>query len=296
MKQIRLQMNLMFKSLEFQIALFIMTLFSIGSFFDSVYESAGQSYNRLFDAECYICSVSGYSGILWQVLLPVVPVLVFATSYIKEKKNSNLTLMIQRGTCRDYFLSKILVNGFGIIIVMGLPIILNYALCCIYFPHNEYSFNWASRIYRDDLLAGRNLLYETDRPAMLFANLYCRNPWIYQVVLFLLFLLFALAIGSFALCLSFRFPQSRLLLFVPSLLMTRGLLYVDAYAYTRAMENPGYIYRDYNLIEYLEPFPAMAGMHLEYLLLFFVAILGFCIISFKWAVHRQEQILIGGMV
>lgn len=293
MKTFRIQLKQMLRSWEFQISFLLMTLFSVGSFCSAVRTSSSQAYDSLYDAECYICTNYRWEWILWGGLLFIVTVMPYSASYMKESKNGNLIPLIMRSSRRDYFLSKMLVTAVGNALVLGIPILLNYLLCWIYFPHNEKSLYWSTRVYRDEVLMGGNLLYQTDYPQMFFGKLYVYNPWLFHLWMLFLLMVFAAVMGCLALCLSFLFRRGRILLFLPWFLISKLLSSVDMVMFDRAMEYADKKYFCYNIFSYLHPFGVVPGMSSWYFLAFLTGIAGICILLLVYVIRSGNRILTG---
>lgn len=293
MKTFQLQFKQMLRSWEFQLSFLLMTVFSVGSFYVAVKDASGQTSDYLYDAEWYFCTNYSINWIFWGGLFFIVTVMPFSTSYIKEVKNGNLIPILMRSNRSDYFISKLFVTAAGNAMVTGIPLLLNYVLCWFWFPHNEHSMYWVSRVYRDEFLMGESLLYQTDYPHILFGDLYVNNRWLFHLWMLLLTIVFAAAIGCLALCLSFLIRKGRLLLFLPCFLIWQILSSVDSVMYERAMEDPNIKYFNYNVFSYLQPFGSLSGMSFVYFLVFLAIIAVICAVLLIYIIRSEEKILAG---
>lgn len=274
---VRSQFWTMVRQKEFLFAFFVSTLYACIAFILALYSASQQDLSMIFDASQFICYGTSFGA--WgyfKAILPFLVVLPFATSYIDDYNNHLLPAYVSRVSRGVYFSSKAIACFLGTAIVIFIPFLLNFLLCNIFLPHNtNFTFGEYQRTNYFRTLLGTNLIYETAYPTIPFLDIYLVSPQLYNFLYLFLLSGFAGLLGSFILSISFIWPRSKVLLFVPVFLIQRGLLEYDAGELSRAIKH-GSIYINWDLIDYVIPSiskgksPYLIGAVIVILMLFII--------------------------
>lgn len=207
MKNIFVQMKLMFKRKSFIITFAGMMMTSISVF---LYNSITY-FNRDFTAVkaakyLYMGSdLMGDTVVVFMFIIPIISVLPFADTFFEERKNKTTEFCLSITSNNTYYFSKLFTVFFSGFIVNFIPFLTNMLLNFIAFPLDS-SVDATNMSYVDSHLFAD--VMETG----LFQELFARNMYLYNL-LYLLILsvcggLFAVIVYQF----SFFYSESRILL------------------------------------------------------------------------------------
>lgn len=124
---------------------------------------------------------------IYVIFLPILAVIVYADSYLEDKKSGFLKEIYTRISKKKYLLNKFISNFIIGGTIFTLPIIINFAVLMLIYPtvpvHPILGF---------DLIKSGSLL----------PNLYYSNPILYMLLWFIIYFLFAGAFASIGLAIS----------------------------------------------------------------------------------------------
>lgn len=294
MRSLSIQFHLMFKRIEFKIAFTIMLLYSLFSFLINYMNCIGNDYFICKDFSSNFCFISdSFSWGIFITILPFVIVLPFATSYLRERNDNTINLIISRACVKDYFLSKVIVTFSGTCIIILIPCIINAILCSIFFPHNGNTLLGGYELpsYISNLL-GDNLIYTTDYSKIPLIHLYLENPVLYRFVFLLIITLFSSLCSTFVLCISYIFPCNTYILYLPVYILFRFSTALREYAYEKAINNSNYNFINFSLPDYLDPF-IFPGLNYYYFAVVCVIMAGFSIFSVVYIIKHPLHYIQG---
>lgn len=160
---------------------------------------------------------------------PFLVVLACSTSYVSDKKNRCVSVILVRSNWKKYLRGKLAVAAIGSMSVVLIPLLLNMLLCYFIFPNN-LNLTWGA--YEDNMyevsLLGENLLYSSVNPQYLFLKIYLKSPVLYQLLYFVIFGLFSGICGAFVMAISFIFSGNVMVLFLPIYIICVGTMQLNS--------------------------------------------------------------------
>lgn len=207
MKNLKVQISLLFKRQNFYVIMMIMVLLSVSLFFVNCLSTYGEWIYSVPAAKYLFLGSMHYNNqipMIFSLIIPIVTVLPFADSFFEDREKHTVEYYLTRCDNNQYYYSKLFVVFLSGAIVMFVPLVINYLLNFIAFPLDSYMD--FTRLSADQTWIYRALL---DRLIM-FKNLMVSNPYVY---LLLHIVLFSVAGGLMAVVgfqISFFYKKSRI--------------------------------------------------------------------------------------
>lgn len=204
LRNLTVQLKLMFRRKQFIITMTAMILFSVVAFFASCFDEFGRSIVDVHAAK-YVYLGSGLGNRLYfvfSILFPLIAALPFADSFYEERKRSTTDFCILRMSNNSYYFSKLIAVFISGFIIVAVPLLINMLLNFIAFPL-ESSIIYTNFSYAESI-------YPSTLNTILFQSLFSKNMYLYNL-LFLFLCSFAcglIAIVVFQF--SFFFSRSRI--------------------------------------------------------------------------------------
>lgn len=165
------QTKLVFKKRSFQIAFLAAMLLSALSFILSCLQYRGLEINAIPSAEKVFVWNDGDNIVALSLiyLFPVLCVLPFADSFIAEKENNMLPVLLPKLGAKRFFFQKLGATALSAFAVVATALLFNLALCCATFPTAVNSFSTLS--------AEQSWFFSTWRiNNLLFPSFYLEHP------------------------------------------------------------------------------------------------------------------------
>lgn len=184
-----------------------MTVFiCIMDFVINCVEYFGKSVTSVISAEkAFIWNSGSNIGALCLIyLLPVFVVLPFADSFIIEKEQNMLPVLLYKTGAKKYYFSKITAVAVSAFVIVALPMLINFILCLTAFPLevNDYT----------NVSADQSWYYSDYRlSSMLFPVLSIKHPYIMNLLSIAATGVFCSLSAAVVCQLSFFFSASRVL-------------------------------------------------------------------------------------
>lgn len=200
------QLSLVFKKRSFLFSIASVYIISCLGFILECITYFGSELVELPSAEKVFLWSSGnnISALCLIYLLPVFVVLPFADSFITEKEENSLPILLHRTGAKKYFFEKIFATAISAFVVT-IPLIINFILCIITFPVevNDY---WK--------LSADQSFYFTEwrMEKILFPSLSLRYPYFYNFLFIILTGLFCSIISILICQISFFLSHTRTLI------------------------------------------------------------------------------------
>ena len=180
-KNIKLQLKIAICSSGFLSMFVIMVIFSLVSFVLSCISELGNDITSVTSAEANFFLNGAYNSVsvkIFSIIMPFAACAAFSDSYVADYNDNRLSIILARSGEKKYYFSKMITVFLCGSIVIFLPQILNFLLCCIAFPinsTNEYGWDlWQSHLYDTDYLVGST--------TFLFKRLYISSPYLYFIL------------------------------------------------------------------------------------------------------------------
>lgn len=207
MRNLTVQLKLMFRRKQFIITMTAMVLFSVAAFIMNCLSEFSRSTIDVRAAK-YMYLGSDFGGPLFfvfSILFPLIAVLPFADSFYEDRKRNTTDFCLSRMSNNSYYFSKfiaVFISGF---LIVAVPLLINMILNFIAFPLD-------SSINGTNMSNINSHLFDTVIKTGIFQDLFAKNMDLYN----LLFLfLCAVACGLIAVVvfqLSFFFTSSQIFL------------------------------------------------------------------------------------
>lgn len=200
-----LQWKLLFRRKEFYLSFAIMLGLAVAAFVTDCREYYGwdlsecHSASMLFYLRTYNAS---FSGIVMS-LYPLLAVLPFADSYIVDRHNAVLPVLLAKGKFRDYYFSKMLVTFLASFLVLFVPQAVNMALNAVAFP-------WTVPGDFTNVLYGWT--YAGTIESFAFPRLLNDHPGLYNLLFALTLSVTGGLMAAVSYCLSYILNKSRVLI------------------------------------------------------------------------------------
>lgn len=250
----RFQFRRMVHCREFKVALLASILVACVSLLRGAWSSHIIDASRILPAgEMTIMNGNGNAWTLFSIAWPFLAVLPFATSFVSEKKDQIVVPIVSRGNYRKYMVSKVLMAGFGSMIVICGVLLAELLACYAIYParHGTNFGGYQGRNFVKEL-TGMNLMYRSCDPDYWFVGLYLDAPLlcglVYVAINGLFTFLCGSAIGALSLCVN----KSKVLLFLPLYLATVVTLKLRTILLDRALGR-GSVFTDLYWMDYLAP-------------------------------------------
>lgn len=167
---LRFQLKKMIRSLQYRVAFLISSVCVCLALFLEVWKSRGVDRFAVVSASEAVCGYGlSYGWKIFSAIWPFLIVLACSTSYISEKKNRCVSVILVRTNWKSYLRGKLAVSAIGSMSVVLIPLLLNMLLCYFIFPNN-LNLSWGA--YEDNMyeisLLGENLFYSSVNPQYLF--------------------------------------------------------------------------------------------------------------------------------
>lgn len=210
-KSLKFQFISLFTSRNFNIILMLSIVFALAPtlFYGIKFHSA--DINTIPAAYSFFLG-SGYIGIfnkIYYVLMPLIVVIPFADSYYTDCKNHTIYGILSKCTLKQYYYSKLIcVFSSGVIVIL-IPLLINFLLNLAVFPVNstvEY-LNGFGQI-QNQLYT----VYPKEFLPIFFYHLFCTNQYLYELVYLLIASLFGGLLAAIIFQISFFYKGNKILL------------------------------------------------------------------------------------
>ena len=167
---LRFQLKKMIRSLQYRVAFLISSVCVCLALFLEVWKNRGVDRFAVVSASEAVCGYGlSYGWKIFSAIWPFLIVLACSTSYVSEKKNRCVSVILVRTNWKSYLRGKLAVSAIGSMSVVLIPLLLNMLLCYFIFPNN-LNLSWGA--YEDNMyeisLLGENLFYSSVNPQYLF--------------------------------------------------------------------------------------------------------------------------------
>lgn len=155
---------------------------------------------------------SGYVDIfnkIYYVLMPLIVVIPFADSYYTDRENHTIYAILSKCTLNQYYYSKLIcVFSSGVIVIM-IPLLINFLLNLSVFPFNSTVefLNGFGQI-QNQLYT----VYPEEFLPIFFYHLFCTNQYLYELVYLLIASLFGGLLAAIVFQISFFYKGNKILL------------------------------------------------------------------------------------
>lgn len=234
---LRFQLKKMIRSLQYRVAFLISSVCVCLALFLEVWKNRGVDRFAVVSASEAVCGYGlSYGWKIFSAIWPFLIVLACSTSYVSEKKNRCVSVILVRTNWKSYLRGKLAVSAIGSMSVVLIPLLLNMLLCYFIFPNN-LNLSWGA--YEDNMyeisLLGENLFYSSVNPQYLFLNIYLESPVLYQLLYFLILGVFSGICGAFVMAISFVFSGNIMILFLPIYLICVGTMQLNSLFFARIL-------------------------------------------------------------
>lgn len=305
------QLKKMVRSLQYRVAFLISSLCVCVALLLETWKNRGVDRFAALSASEAVCGYGlSYGWKIFSAIWPFLVVLACSTSYVSDKKNRCVSVILVRSNWKKYLRGKLAVAAIGSMSVVLIPLLLNMLLCYFIFPNN-FNLTWGA--YEDNMyevsLLGENLLYSSVNPQYLFLKVYLKSPVLYQLLYFAIFGLFSGICGAFVMAISFVFSGNVMVLFLPIYIICVGTMQLNSLFFVKiintvntnipsvdavgqAMENAEKIkeqtgsYMDLYLMDYFAPMTS-SSCSMLYLLAWVLVLIVITVILYFCASHRE---------
>lgn len=134
---LRFQLKKMIRSLQYRVAFLISSVCVCLALFLEVWKSRGVDRFAVVSASEAVCGYGlSYGWKIFSAIWPFLIVLACSTSYVSEKKNRCVSVILVRTNWKSYLRGKLVVSAIGSMSVVLIPLLLNMLLCYFIFPNN----------------------------------------------------------------------------------------------------------------------------------------------------------------
>ena len=295
------QLKKMVRSLQYRVAFLISSLCVCVALLLETWKNRGVDRFAALSASEAVCGYGlSYGWKIFSAIWPFLVVLACSTSYVSDKKNRCVSVILVRSNWKKYLRGKLAVAAIGSMSVVLIPLLLNMLLCYFIFPNN-LNLTWGA--YEDNMyevsLLGENLLYSSVNPQYLFLKIYLKSPVLYQMLYFVIFVM----------AISFIFSGNVMVLFLPIYIICVGTMQLNSLFFAKiintvnanipsvdavgqAMENAEKIkeqtgsYMDLYLMDYFAPMTS-SSCSMLYLLTWALVLIVITVILYFCASHRE---------
>ena len=132
---LRFQLKKMIRSLQYRVAFLISSVCVCLALFLEVWKSRGVDRFAVVSASEAVCGYGlSYGWKIFSAIWPFLIVLACSTSYISEKKNRCVSVILVRTNWKSYLRGKLAVSAIGSMSVVLIPLLFNMLLCYFIFP------------------------------------------------------------------------------------------------------------------------------------------------------------------
>lgn len=297
-KLLKYDLGIMLHKKEFAISFCVMMVFAVFALYQGICYITMWGDNCWYDIN--IVGAEWMSAIFefltsWQVftyLFAFLVVLPYSMSYFTEFESGMLPVLLSRTSKFKYCLSKMITCFIGNVLIIMIPLLVNYLLCRLAFgskPNAGMIGEYKLANYNNQL-TGESAMATLKYPVIPMINLLMNHRSLYLLIRIGLISFASGIFGVFLVCLSFVIKKYRALLFLPVFLLIRVSSAVSTYFLQLAINDSSYEYVEYSFINY---FPMGASMSLSpyYLPFIFGGILLFCGIVMTVAVNTDRLLL-----
>lgn len=287
----------MFHKKEFLIAFSAMMIFAVYSLYYSITYDLEPFFgiDYAMPAAEYATAMLAFSrpGQTLIYMFAFMVVLPYSMSYMAESETGELTMILTRTSRTKYCISKIITCFIGNVIIVLVPLLINYLFCKLMYPsrpNSGYIGEYGLINYTGFITGARSYLTQK-YPIIPMASLYINKLWLYTLIHIALMALAGGALGAFLVCLSFVIRSYRALLFLPAFLLVRLSVALDQYLKITGINDPTYVYTNVNFMNYLQIGDSVS-LSPYYLPIFFGVIIIFCAVV-VFAMSRTDRLLLG---
>lgn len=287
----------MFHKKEFLIAFSAMMIFAVYAVYYSIDANSpgfGWADYGIPAAEymtaMYVMSRPGQALIYMFAFMIVLP---YSMSYMAEFETGELTMILTRTSRTKYCISKVITCFIGNVIIVLVPLLINYLFCKLMYPsrpNSGYIGEYGLINYTGFILGQRSMFIQK-YGVIPMASLFVNKLWLYTIVHIVLMALAGGALGAFLVCLSFVIRSYRAILFLPVFLLVRLSASLNQYLIQIAINNLNFEYVNFNFMNYFQ-IGDSRSLSPYYLPIFFGVIIVFCAVVI-FAMSRTDRLLLG---
>jgi len=201
---IKCEFKKMFKRNEWLYALAIGILFAVFGLMAKTNDAYKNVFNLLSTIESPTQSAMTHTAGVIDLLVCLLPMLVSlpcAWFYHEEMSNHSISVLLTRGTLKQYLFSKAIVISLSGFVLAVLPLVANLCLCLLAYPFPAHGI-FAESAYSN----GMGISQTTVIGSAMFPTLYMNSPVLDALIHIALFGLFGSVAGllTFAITLYFR--------------------------------------------------------------------------------------------
>ena len=292
LKAIIYEIKTMINRKAFCISFIAVLLFSFASFVIAVLTNWGAEWSKVLSADDQFVGNASYG--LWEFFRYVfafIIVLPHAMSYLGDIESGAYSLAVVRAGKLRYFLSKLAATFAGNFLIIALPFLINLLLCHLAFSGKpNFTFGEYGLPNYFSTLMGTNFILPLERGQIPFLHVFLLSPTLYSLLYTAIISCVSGLLGVFVLCLSF-FVRKRAFLFIPVYLLFLFSSVVTEYNYSASLSDPGRVFVNYDLMDYLGTH-GYPGQISRYPVILFLALVIFCALATCWAL-RNDQLITG---
>lgn len=272
----------------------VMLVFSLFSFVVCASRSWGEELSQVLSADSqFMGNAYSPTWYFFTYLFSFIIVLPHSLSYITDLELGTYSVIVVRSGKKQYLVSKIFATFIGNFVLITIPFLVNLILCHLTFS-NEPNFIFGEyglpNYFRT--IMGTNYVFSAFQKEIPFLPIFLLSPTLYNI-LYILILGFASGIfGVLVLSISFIFSKRRAYLFAPVYLLMLLTSVLSEYSYSKAVNNPGQVFINFDLMDYLAAF-GYPGKSALYIAILLVISLAFCIATFIKALYNDQLIFEG---
>lgn len=172
------QLKLLFGRKEFYYTFLGVTIYSIVALIFNCVLFYGEEFSNLLPAnQLMLIFNDSKLTTIFVMLLPLIIAIPFADTYFTERQSHTLSAIVSRGnSIKNYYFSKITVVFLSAILIVLIPLLINFALTLIAFPTETI------RSVGGHSTAGNYIFEKSMGKYILFFNLFLKHPYIYNLL------------------------------------------------------------------------------------------------------------------
>lgn len=215
------QLRILLNRSCFQFAWLVMLVISLSAFFNQFRFNFNSIVSWLHSVDDnFLFGNHPAARDMFLFFLPVACAVAFADSTIEEKNSGLLPAVLMRQTKTQYYFSKMLACMVAAVLVVAVPLLINFALNAIIYPTP-----FESEIWPDGRVAGQRAFYEIGNDLwmnMPLKSLYIQNIYLYILAYIGMAGLYAGVGAAFSYAMSYFFKY-RVLVLLPFFLLQQIL-------------------------------------------------------------------------
>lgn len=224
-------LRVLFNRSGFQLAWLLMLVISLSAVFGQFYFNFNSVVTWLHSVDDnFLFGDHAAARDIFLFLLPVVCALAFSDSTIEEKDSGLLPALLARQSKTQYYFAKMLTCVIAAVLIVVVPLLINFALNAIVYPTP-----FESGIWPDGSAAGQRWFYQTNNDIwmdMPMKSLYIQNVYLYLLAIIGMTGLYATVGAAFAYASSYFFKY-RVLVLLPLFLLQQILNLVSSFTTQR---------------------------------------------------------------